>query len=818
MPDNGLFLQENRQRIEKEYNRLAKELPQVFDEINARLSGIDKAPALAIKYLYANMPYSDIGNYPFDTYLDYAAHGVFLWKTYTYVRELPEALFLNYVLHHRVNEEEITPCRSFFYEKLNGHLKGKEGEEAAIEVNYWCAGEVTYQSGDDRTLSPMAVYLRGNGRCGEESAFCVNAMRSVGIPARQVYAPKWSHCDDNHAWVEIWCNGTWAYTGACEPEPVLNRGWFTNAASRAMMVHSRWFDSMNPGGGIIGREGMVTMLNELSRYAGVKKIAVKVTDRNGKPAEGAAVSFEVLNYAEYAPIGVISADKEGMAELETGLGSLHIFAAKDNVWGEGFIDTRREAVLSVRLDERPLGQGWQEWDMTAPGDKPVNRAVPSKEQAELGKARLSLAVEKRIAKTADWRHPDREAFLSRDLNTKKQRLALLSVLSDKDRTDFCMEVLEEHLKYGMAYEGLYEPEIFALYILNPRVEDEVLSCFREIILNTFTNEQKEQFCKNPVKIWEYIEANISSCENRERDSLITTPAACIRLGIGSKRSKKILFTAIARTLGIPARLNPNDRSMEYMENGIFVPLLSQGKKNCCLLLRGEDGTIWNYFRNWTIGRMEDGNYTSLRLADKVWEKGELKLQLKAGRYRILTANRLPNGNIFANQYEFLLTPGEEKELNLLLRKADLADMLENISIPEFSLLDSHKKEIKGSDLTEGGRHILLFLEESKEPTEHILNEMMEQKQEFRRYAPKIIFVVKSEESLKDPAISKVLGALPGIRICYDNFTDNINMLGRRMYVDHEKLPLIIVTDGRLNGIYAASGYNVGTGDMLLRLM
>ena len=39
-----------------------------------------------------------------------------------------------------------------------------------------------------------------------------------------------------------------------------------------------------------------------------------------------------------------------------------------------------------------------------------------------------------------------------------------------------------------------------------------------------------------------------------------------------------------------------------------------------------------------------------------------------------------------------------------------------------------------------------------------------------------------------------------------------------MYVDHEKLPLIIVTDGGLNGIYAASGYNVGTGDMLLRLM
>ena len=35
--------------------------------------------------------------------------------------------------------------------------------------------------------------------------------------------------------------------------------------------------------------------------------------------------------------------------------------------------------------------------------------------------------------------------------------------------------------------------------------------------------------------------------------------------------------------------------------------------------------------------------------------------------------------------------------------------------------------------------------------------------------------------------------------------------GAGLYVDHEKLPLILVTDGRLNGIYAASGYNVGTG-------
>ena len=112
----------------------------------------------------------------------------------------------------------------------------------------------------------------------------------------------------------------------------------------------------------------------------------------------------------------------------------------------------------------------------------------------------------------------------------------------------------------------------------------------------------------------------------------------------------------------------------------------------------------------------------------------------------------------------------------------------------------------------------MFMEESREPTEHILNEMMEQENAFKAHESKIIFVVQSREALNDPTIKKTLSVFPEIRVYYDRFEDHIELLGRRMYVDHEKLPLIIVTDGRLNGIYAASGYNVGTGDMLLRLM
>ena len=57
------------------------------------------------------MPCSDMGNYEFEVFLDYAKNSVELWHKSEGVRALPEKIYLNYVLYHRVNEEEIAPCQ-----------------------------------------------------------------------------------------------------------------------------------------------------------------------------------------------------------------------------------------------------------------------------------------------------------------------------------------------------------------------------------------------------------------------------------------------------------------------------------------------------------------------------------------------------------------------------------------------------------------------------------------------------------------------------------------------------------------------------------
>ena len=832
------FLKESRERILKGYEEIKAQFPGIFEETDKKIKEQEPETALALKYLYMTMPCSDMGNYSFEIFLDYAKNSVRIWHELEGVKLLPEDIYLNYVLYHRVNEEEIAPCRTLFAEEIskfmeeNGNetlLSGFNRKKTAIEVNYWCAQEATYHCTDDRTLSALTVYRRGNGRCGEESVFTVNAMRSIGIPSRQVYAPKWSHCDDNHAWVEIWNDGEWYFLGACEPLPILNKGWFTNASSRAMMVHSRWFDQAESGEEKIGTDGMVTMLNELSRYAAVTEFSVKVEDEEGRPVSGAEVSFQVLNYAEFSPVAEGVTGEDGTCSFTTGLGSLAVQISRDGQCECVFADTREQKQIRVIFGKN-AGQKdvWEAVDMIAPVDTPVNTDMPTAEQTAEGNIRLEKAAARRTAKTEAWVNPECEKFLQgcfTEENTEDEeegllREELLNVLTEKDRTDCRAEVLEEHLRFAMPYEEELEHSVFVNYVLNPRIDDEVLMKYREVIENIFSEEEKLCFRENPASIWTEVDKRINSIPERERASVITTPAGCLKTEVGSILSKKILFVAIARTLGIPARLNPEDRSMEYRKDGRFIPVLPEAEKNCHIVLKAGDGTQWKYFQNWSMAKLENGTYTSLRLGGLLWKGNLLEAHLEAGTYRITTSNRLPNGNTFAYVYYFSVDAGDKKEISMILRQADLEDMLENIELPEFQLRkdEDGNEAIQASELTAEGKHILMFLEESREPTEHILNEMMEQPEEFRKICSRILFVVQSQTALKDPTISKALSMFPEIQVYYDCFADHIELLGRRMYVDHEKLPLIIVTSEKLNGIYATSGYNVGTGEMLLRLM
>ena len=244
------------------------------------LSGCAKEMTVndAVSFLYEYMSIADKGDYSEDFFKANAEVALKARREMPWGKQLNDQLFKHFVLPVRVNNERLDDFRTMYYDTLKARVNGLSMHDAALEINHWCHEKVTYTPSDARTSSPLASMLNGEGRCGEESTFTVAAMRTVGIPARQVYTPRWAHTDDNHAWVEVWTDGKWSFLGACEPEPELNMAWFNEPASRAMLMHTLVFGDYDGPEDVIRRTENFTEINVIGNYVKTRRNIVTVKD------------------------------------------------------------------------------------------------------------------------------------------------------------------------------------------------------------------------------------------------------------------------------------------------------------------------------------------------------------------------------------------------------------------------------------------------------------------------------------------------------------------------------------------------------------
>ena len=898
----------------------------------------------ALRILYAFSPLSDWGNYPFELFRRAAEHAVFLRRQAP--GALSEALFCEYVLPLRVNEEALSDCRALFHALLAPRIEGLSAERAILEINYWCAENMTYRSTDVRTISALDAYRSAYGRCGEESTFLVNALRAVGFAARQIYTPRWAHCDDNHAWVEVWLNGEWRFLGACEPEEMLDRAWFNSAANRAMLIHSRTFESgARPD--FLARRGAVTYLNQTARYAPTTRLTVHVRNADGAPIAGAKVSFGILNMGEIYPVAQILTDSNGEAALECGLGSLFVRAMHENRAAETLVDTRNgdrvdlilpgdaqnaqpiadraagssqnrwqdwavrgnraaEDLIDTRNGDRvdlilpgdmqnaqPIADraadssqnGWRDWAVRAPVGNGARMPQPSPEQAARAAERNAAANRLRAERVramlntanalagedADLLNLFRESrsncerlakFLANGDDFARRR-ALLHSLSQKDLRDVTVEVLEDALIHanpgstarisdkaltardasplcphasGEALaacdnsaarkcpasdcaarpsnesahpamnSGGLPSAFYRDYVLCPRVADEMLVPVRAEILERFGEAERRDMAENPARIADWIYKHIRCAPELDYDALFTTPAAALRTGFASPRSQDVLFVAICRALGVPARLNPADLQPEYWQNDAFV---APRPRTATLSLVRPAGAAPKYFEDFTIARLDRGEYRTLDLSAAGWQGDALTFPAEPGEYRLLTVNRLPNGDIHASALQIRLGAGENRSVELRFFPAQLSEMLADYPIGDFAL-DSGASI---ASVTSGGA-ILMRLDPGAEPTEHLLGEILAQADAFDALRP--VFVL-SGSTRENELLHRVLARFPGAPVLTGGREAEWALLARQAYVDPDKLPLAIVADRKLHAIYAASGYNVGLASMLVKI-
>lgn len=827
------------------------------DTLIGRLDG-DRRTLMHL--LVGTLPTTDILECEPATLLDYVDHALELRRSRAWTAELPEDVFIHYVFWPRVNNERLEPCRSRIAGELDARVAPLSMERAAIETNYWCAEHVTYAPSDIRTIGPIGALNRGMGRCGEESTLLVSALRAIGIPARQVYTPRWAHCDDNHAWVEAMVDGVWRFMGACEPEERLDRGWFDCAAARAMLIHARVFCDYTTGSVDVspsaGRQGAAILQNLTASYAPTTRLTVTVTDTDGAPVPGANVRFELLNMAEFAPIAQLAADEDGRAAIELGLGTVLVHASTPDGFGEALVDTASTTAVTVTLDaERRDDDAWTPLSVSAPAAGGSRAAALTPEQKAVGADRArhaeAMRVERlesfarqsatgdadtdEILRLAGGNWPVIARFL--EAGAEPDRMLLLQALSNKDLADVHPETLDDALAAATAIrdhamrmladlDERTRTDLWRDAVLNPRVDGEELAGDHRALQQRFDADRIALFRSDPRTLWQEMLRGVRDAED---DEPCTGTAALLSRGYGDGPHRGIAFVTVCRCLGIPARLNPETRSPQYFDGARFVDVQARESDRlvaCTLTAPGRDDTP-RYGVDWTIGRLQRTPYgmdfSTIDLGDVPWTDGAARIRLEPGTYRVITTTRLPNGSQLAAS-RTLRVANEDCAIALDWRRPAQSDLLAHLPLEDLPLIADDGTDTPLSEVLHGRRGVVFILDaHGSEPSIHVLDELRESLAERPDPDAGPIIALCPHDAPVSAPIAVMLDRLPRRFRLWRCAEPTAARLARITFVDSDKSPVIVAIrpgraqDDPLTGIYACSGYNVGSVELALRL-
>ena len=844
-----------RQKVEKVFNEKMKQVgKQFFDTKNQTVSLEEKE---ALTFLYAYMATADVTDYTTSFYLKNVRSSFATREQMAWGRNVPELLFRHFVLPVRVNNENLDSSRWVFYNELKDRVRGLSMKEVILEVNHWCHEKVTYQPSDARTSSPLASIRSAYGRCGEESTFTVAALRSVGIPARQVYTPRWAHTDDNHAWVEAWADGEWYFLGACEPEAVLNLGWFNAPASRAMLMHTRAFGDYNGPEEVVLRTNNFTEINLIDNYAKTARIDFRVADGNGNPVEGAKVEFKIYNYAEFYTAVTKYTDSEGKTFLTSGLGDLLVWASKNNRYGFAKASFGKDRTIEIVLDRSTDGDLAQKifpLDSLNIVPPPENVRLPevSAEQAARNKKRFDYEDSLRNAYVATfldsaravkinrqgWKylvkargnHAVIADFMARHSDNYKRVDQLLGSLSDKDLRDMQMDILEDNFTARSSQ-------------VCPRVEDEMIILpYKHILQDVFKQKDIEMFRKDPSLLVAWVKKNIRINPDSRAMRIAQTPVGVWNSRFTDSRSRDIFFVSLARSIDIEARKDVVTGKVQYKTDGRWYDVDFDAKSQTVaptgtLVLRFTPNDIVEdpkYYSHFTVSRIVDG---SLQLLN--FEEGQVDMgggtswsntfrngtQLDEGTYMLVSGMRMANGSVLTTNQIFNINKGETTTLDLHLRQSD-----EEVSVigsfdseSKFQLVDRNTFEPTGdmpvSILSQTGRgyFVVGVIGVGQEPTNHALRDIAKMKTQLDAWGRPFVLLFENVEDARKFHVDGLDKGLPANTVFGIDTDGQIKkQIVAQMRLQNDKqLPMVIIADTFNRVVFCTQGYTIGLGETIL---
>lgn len=847
-----------------DYIARAPELPaQVRSFINA--DSLTAAERDALMMLYAYMPMSDAVDRTPQFYLNESVRPALATRAaVAWGHDIPDELFYHYILPLRVNNEAVDSHRRPFFAELWPRIsRCASMQEAILEVNHWCHEKASYQPSDGRTHSPLQTVGSAIGRCGEESTLAVAALRAAGIPARQVYTPRWAHTDDNHAWVEAWADGRWYFLGACEPEPVLNLAWFNQPASRGMLMHARTFGHYRGEGEVLAVQNGNTDLNVTANYAPVDTVTVLVTDADGHPVSGAEVTFRIYNYAEFYPIATKVTEANGEASLLAGRGDLMVWARTPGSRLPGMAilkaDTnpRRAVVPLTGIPKREL-----RFTIVPPPDRGAATPPVSDSERSANDLRLMCEDSLRHAYMSSWPDTVYIKLLAHQLQVDYPRLkpiieksrghystiadflsacdrpsrhiaiSLLEALPEKDLTDIPLDVLTDVMAHlPERAPGLSDAD-YSAYQLSPRAANEELTPYRRFFATAIPEADKAAWRQNPQLWVKWVKDNVADTLSWYPEQATMSPGAVFDYRVTSPLSRDILLVAGARSIGIPARLSPITGTPQYLgaDGWIDVDFASRdtdatnSSSGFLQLTYSPEGSGAiaqpRYYTHFTISKITDGAPELLSFPDfcSVDEEFADPQPLAAGRYMLTSGRRLADGSVLTILDFFDIEPGRTTDVALHVG-------IDTTQLQVIGTLDAELKYLPygatepTSLLSTAGRgfYVIGLMDRDTEPSHHAINDLAAAAAELDALGRKIILLY--------PDDGKPLPAKnPGLPDCVTTGTDLGSAIEQALreglYIEQadDSRPIFVIADSFGKVVYLTRGYTIGLGTRLATLL
>ena len=783
----------------------------------------------ALEFLYQYMPLGDQVDYTEDYYRECVSYAFKAKAELPWGEDVPEREFKHFVLPPRVNNENLDRFRATYYDELKGRVKDLSLYDAVLEVNHWCHEHVNYKGSDSRTSAPMATVKTSWGRCGEESTLLVTALRTVGIPARQVYTPRWAHCDDNHAWVEAWVDGQWHFLGACEPEPVLDLGWFNEPASRTLLLHTKVFGNYDGPEEVISRSPYYTEINVVDNYAKTAKTTFTVLDQDGKTQPNIQVEFKIYNYAEFCTVVRKTTDNNGQTWLTAGLGCMMAYAANDGHFGFHVFKSGEQDEVIIVLDHQKDTKDNFEFDMIPPSPSALSPEVTPEMRAE-NDLRVKYEDSLRNAYIADCKKAQNELiantgnkslcsiyektwgnyqtiadFVAYAQAESKEIKAvnLLQNITDKDLRDISLEVLKNHLDNTPELTSSIismPPELYDKYILSPRISNEMIVPWRKTLAEFFPEDERMKYHDNAALITDWIKKNVEVNDDLNPQRYPISPLGVLKARKADSHSRDIFFVAMARSLGIAAQINPVNGIVQCFNKNQWINVDFEATQPVNSAVGYLDlqyqpiATVSDpkYYTHFSIKKF-DGNSFNL-LAYDAKDPGiddgmtlstfDHPTPLDEGYYILTSGTRLEDGTALTHSEFFTIKAGETTKVKLVLRE------------------HKHKPQVIGhfdaGNLVEGieGYYILGLLDQGSEPTTHALNDIDAFRESFDKTGIPMFLINDSQTEFE---------------VYRTRLTEHLGL-------SKTSLPIFIIGDADGEVFFMKQGYTIGLGEQLLKVI